>query len=318
MSGARWATRSLGFVLLGVLVASVGPGRLAAALADADPRWLALAAPGFLLFTWTKALRWFGLLRLAGLDYPLERSLAVYQASAFLAFVTPGRVGDLAKAAYLRRDLGTPWAAGLASTLADRALDLSVLAAAASLAWALAGPPGPLRTAWIVGLGALALAAPALVWPPLQRGALALLARLPGANGPARRVRVGLERLSGQLTRLGSPRLLLLAAVTALAFACLFAGAYALARGLRLPIGPLTTAYAVATASLVALLPVSVSGIGTRDAALLMLLAPHGVGTGQALSFSLAYLACSLLFSNGLGAWLWLRDPLAPAAEEAA
>ena len=57
----------------------------------------------------------------------------------------------------------------------------------------------------------------------------------------------------------------------------------------------------------------SVSGIGTRDAALVLLLAPHGVAAPQALSFSLAYLACSLAFSNGLGGLCWLRDPLGRA-----
>jgi uncharacterized membrane protein YbhN (UPF0104 family) len=315
---ARWAARSLGFVLLAVLLASVGPKRLAAALAAADARWLALAAPGFLLFTLGKALRWFGLLRLGGLDYPLGRALAVYQASAFLAFVTPGRVGDLAKAAYLRRDLAAPWSAGLASTLFDRALDLLVLCAAAALALALAVPPGPLRSALGAALVALGAAAPALAWPPFQRAVLRALARLPLAGRATRALHAPADRLAAELARLWSPRLLPLLLVTVAAFACLFAGAFALARGLGLPIDPATTAYAVAVASLVALVPVSVSGIGTRDAALVLLLAPHGVGADQALSFSLAYLAWSLVFSNGLGAWCWLRDPLARVAPEAA
>jgi uncharacterized membrane protein YbhN (UPF0104 family) len=316
MPPARWAARSLGFALLAALVLSVGPARLGEALAAADLRWLALAVPGFALFTAAKALRWRGLLRLGGLDYPLGRSFAVYQASAFLAFVTPGRVGDLAKAAYLRRDLGAPWAAGLASTLADRALDLAGLAAWAALALALAAPPGPLRAALGLGLAALGAGAAALAWPPLRRRAIALGARLP--LGAAGALRHPVERLAAELGRLWSPRLLPLAGLTALAFGCLFAGAYGLARGLALPIGPATTVYSVAAASLVALLPVSVSGIGTRDAALVVLLAPHGVTADRALSFSLAYLACSLLFSNGLGAWCWLRDPLARAAPEAA
>src|SRR4030095_16224288 len=116
-------------------------------LGAADARWLALAAPGFLLFTLAKALRWFGLLRLRGLEYPLGRTLSAYQASACLAFVTPGRVGALARAAYLRRDLGASWATGLASTLLDRAFDLLVLAATPARALALAVPPGALRHA---------------------------------------------------------------------------------------------------------------------------------------------------------------------------
>jgi uncharacterized membrane protein YbhN (UPF0104 family) len=318
MRGAgRWVARSLGFVLLAGLLGSVGPARLGAALAAADARWLALAAPGFLLFTWVKALRWFGLLRLGGLEVPVGRALVVYQASSFLAFVTPGRVGDLAKAGYLRRDLGAPWAAGLASTLADRALDLCVLAATAALALQVAVPAGPLRTALGIGLVALAAAAPALAWPPAQRAALGALSRLPLAGSAVAALRSPADRLADELDRLWSPRLLPLVGVTALAFGCLFAGAYALARGLGLPIGPATTAYAVAVSSVVALLPLSVSGIGTRDAALVLLLAPHGVRADQALSFSLAYLTWSLLFSNGLGAWCWLRDPLARTAREA-
>ena len=310
MPSLRLAARSLGFALLAALVVSIGPSRLGAAFGAADGRWLALAAPGFLLFTLVKALRWFALLRLGGTRYPFGRALAVYQASAFLAFVTPGRVGDFAKAAYLRRDLGTPWAAGVASTLADRALDLAVLAVVAAAALAVAAPPGPLRSALLGGLALAAVAAPVLVAPRFQRLVAGLLARVSFAGRTSEALRRPVERLADELARLWSLQLLPLALATALGFGCLFFGAFALARALGLPIGFATTAYTVATASVVALLPVSVSGIGTRDAALVLLLAPHGVAAPQALSFSLAYLACSLAFSNGLGALCWLRDPL--------
>ena len=314
----RLAARALGFALLAGLVLAVGPARLVAALAAADPRFLALAAPGFLLFTLAKALRWRALLALGGIHYPLSRALVVYQASAFLAFVTPGRVGDFAKVAYLRRDVGAPWAAGVATTLADRVFDLAVLAAAAALALALAAPPGPLRGALFGGLAAAALGAPALVSPRVQRFALAGLARASSVARGTQALQRPIERLAEELGRLWSPRLVGLAVLSAAGFACLFAGAHALARALALPIDFATTAYAVATASVAALLPVSVSGIGTRDAALVLLLAPHGVPAPQALSFSLAYLAFSLAFSNGLGALFWLRDPLAPRERAAA
>jgi uncharacterized membrane protein YbhN (UPF0104 family) len=317
MPFARLLARSLGLVLLAILVAAIGPGRLVAAFRAADAGWLALAAPGFLGFTLAKGVRWFALLRMGAVRYPLGRALAAYQASAFLAFVTPGRVGDLAKAAYLKRDLGTPWAAGLASTLADRLLDLFALAWPAAAAASLAAPEGPFRTALVAGCVALGAAALLSAWPPLQRTALAALAQVPiGAAGFVR-ARTAALRLGEELARLWSPRLAGLAALSAVAFASLFAGAFALARGLGLPIDLATTTYAVAAASVVALLPVSVSGIGTRDAALVLLLAPHGVPAERALSFSLAYLGCSLVFSNGLGALLWLRDPVDFRAAEA-
>jgi uncharacterized protein (TIRG00374 family) len=311
MPALRLAARSLGFVLLAALLLSVGPRRLGAVLAAADGGWLALAAPGFLLFTLAKALRWFALLRQGGIRYPLGRALAVYQASAFLAFVTPGRVGDLAKVAYLRRDLGTPWAAGVASTLADRALDLAVLACIGAAALAVAAPAGPLRAALLAGLAFAAALAPVLVAPRFQRAVARGLARVSLGGRASGALRRPLERLAEELERLWSPRLLPLALVTAAGFTSLFAGAFGLARAFGLPIGFATTAYAVAASSLVTLLPVSVSGIGTRDAALVVLLAPHGVGTPEALSFSLAYFAWSLACSNGIGALCWLRDPLA-------
>jgi uncharacterized membrane protein YbhN (UPF0104 family) len=315
---AQLLARSLGLVLLAALLVAVGPARLAGALRSADPAWLALAAPGFAGFTLAKALRWYALLRQGGLRYPLGRTLEVYHASAFLAFVTPGRVGDVAKAAYLKRDLGAPWSAGLASTVVDRLLDLCVLAWLAGAAAWWAAPPGPFRTLLLAACAALGAAGAALAWPPLQRAALRALHRLALASPRGLRLRAAAERTADALAALWSPRLLGLALVTALGFASLFAGAFALARALALPIGFAAAAYAVATASVVALLPVSVSGIGTRDAALVLLLAPHGVSAERALSFSLAYLACSLVFSNGIGAVGWLRDPVDFRGAEAA
>jgi glycosyltransferase 2 family protein len=315
---ARLAARSIGLLLLAALVATIGPARLLAAFRSADGAWLALAAPGFLGFTLVKAVRWFALLRLGGVRYPLGRTLAAYQASAFLAFVTPGRVGDVAKAAYLKRDLGTPWPTGLASTLADRLLDLAALAALAAVAAAVAAPAGAFRAALVAGCVAIACAALASAWPPLQRAALVGLARLPLEGAFSDRLRAAAGRMGDELARLWSKHLAALALLSALAFGSLFAGAFALARGLGLPIDFATTAYVVAASSVVALLPISVSGIGTRDAALVLLLAPHGVPAERALSFSLAYFACSLVFSNGIGAFGWLRDPVDFRAAEAA
>jgi len=306
----RLGVRFVGVALLAVLWLSVDVEQVRRALGRADGRLLALAAPAFAGFTLAKSARWWLLLRACGVRYAPARCVRVYHASAFLAFVTPGRLGDLAKAAWLRRDTGSGWATGVATTLIDRVLDLLVLSIPALAAALWAAPPGALRSALVLVFAAVGAAGAVLASPRWMRRLFEAVAGWSAFARVAAPMRRAVQPMWEPLERMHAGALLGPALLTVVQFASLFAGSFALAAGLGLGLGFATLVYCVTLASLVSLLPVSVSGVGTRDAALVLLFAPHGVAAPEALSFSLLYLVWSLVFSNGPGAWLWWRDPL--------
>lgn len=307
--GVRLLGRGLGLVLLVGLWLTIDFARVPALLRGADPWCLLLAAPCFLASTLVKAVRWRLILRGLDVDYPLGRCLSVYQAGAFLGFVTPGRVGDLARTAWLHEERGTPLAVGVASVLADRLLDLALLGAAAGLAGWVAAPPGPLRAATLALLGLLAVGILVLATPGVARALLDAGTRLPGAGRIVAPVRRALAELWRPLSRLALGELVVPALLTAVQWALLFVGGFALIRALGIPLGLGEAVWCISLSTAVSLVPVSVSGIGTRDAALVALFSTRGIGAPEALTFALLYLVWSLVFSNGIGAWLWFRNP---------
>ena len=68
--------------------------------------------------------------------------------------------------------------------------------------------------------------------------------------------------------------------------------------------------------SLLDLLPISISGIGTRDAALIFLFGLQGIPPESAVAFSLLYLFMSYWLVALVGALFWIRNPIKMDVDE--
>lgn len=75
-----------------------------------------------------KSIRLYTLLRAQGIKYELNNILQIYFSSNFLGFITPGRVGEFAKAVYIKQDMNISLAKSLPSIILDRFFDLFFLA----------------------------------------------------------------------------------------------------------------------------------------------------------------------------------------------
>lgn len=62
--------------------------------------------------------------------------------------------------------------------------------------------------------------------------------------------------------------------------------------------------------NLLTFLPVSISGIGVRDASLIVLLARFGIGQAQAVAFSLVILVIFYVGGILLGSICWVWEPV--------
>jgi len=72
----------------------------------------------------------------------------------------------------------------------------------------------------------------------------------------------------------------------------------------------LELAFIMAVTSLLSLLPVSISGIGVRDASLVILLSRLGISNGQAMAFSFMVLCIFYFGGSLLGFIFWLWHPI--------
>ena len=60
----------------------------------------------------------------------------------------------------------------------------------------------------------------------------------------------------------------------------------------------------------VELIPISVSGLGTRDAAVIYFFSLVGVSSAAAVSFSIGYLIVGTYLTAVVGFFIWLRHPV--------
>lgn len=298
----RWLPRLLGVALSVVAIAVVGPRNVIAGLAAANPWLVAIAAIAVFPLLAPKARRWQIVLADFGIALPWRDAFRFYAIGLWAAIVTPGQLGDGLKAWYVQ-SRGGNLAPALASVVVDRLFDVLMLLGAASVGVAIYGAAFGAQFAVVGVLSAVTVSGIAVAArPSLRRRVATILPR-------AMRLRIG--RL-GWVAAVQDAHLTGLSLVRALgwsvaSFAATLARIYLCFRAVDIRL-PMTTFIAVVgLSSLVGLL--SISGIGTRDWALIALLGRAGIGHDTALAAS--FLILFLNLTNIVpGLIAWYRDPV--------
>jgi glycosyltransferase 2 family protein len=324
-------------VLMGLLIWRIDWRQVASAFANLDVRFWLLALGLYLLTQGVSAVRWQMLGHTLGLGGRWREYLGHYFVGMFFNLVLPTSVGgDVVRAWYLGRSFHplpvspegrgvgeqslplSPLGRGVGvrgpgrgtaaflSVLADRVNGFAVLIVVACAA-ALCSPiplPGWIA-ATVAGMGAgclLGLAAlPLLPWLRKELPAHPRLTQLLDGAALCLRDRRGLVGVT------------LLSLVVQLANVVL---AWLIGEGLGLPVPPLYYGVLIPLVSILTLLPISLNGMGLREAGTVLLLAPLNVSEASAITLSLllfaVYTATSLL---GGVVYLFGRAPRFEPAE---
>jgi len=320
LSVGRWLPRLIGPALLAYFLLITDLERLLVNLRGLTWWPLLLSLALYPIFLALKAWRWNLLLRNLNLEAPpLGYSMRLYMIGLFLGGATPGQSGDFIKAWYLR-ERGQPLAPALFSILLDRLFDLLVMALLSLpgvILFLPLLPPqfrAPVAVLTLGFAGAIALSIPALL---ARRPRDWLLTRT--LRSTPRRVRAVLESWPRQFARLDlRPRLL-----AALLFATLCSvpatmlRLWLLFRALNMVIPLPALVSCMALVSVLQSLPISISGVGVRDAVLIGVLGGYGYGRGEALALSALMLLLNIE-NILLGFVASLRYPLGQRAASAA
>jgi uncharacterized protein (TIRG00374 family) len=306
---------ALAVVLTALLLWWSNPREVARVALGADWRWLAAAIGLVLIDRLLMAWRWIVLLprdvtARSGM-WPLLR---IFFVSTFVGTFLPGSVGGDAVRAWQLTSLRT--AAGstaLASVLMDRLLGvvaLIVMAAAGTIL--LGGMQDDYRVA--LAIAAVAAAATAATVAVVSERAAVITLRglrwLP--DGMTRRIGDVLEALRRYRTQPGLVSGVLAASVVVNVLRIL--QAWLLGRGLAID-APVGTYFAfVPVILLIMLLPVSINGIGTSQAAFVFFFARVGVPEAESFALSVLYLGLGLI-GNLPGGLIFATRHNAPAAQ---
>ncbi len=272
----------LGLALLGAVLALADPARVLAQLRQAHPGWLLAGLAAAVASNVVSALRWRALARWLGADLHVGDACRWYFQAIGLNALLPGAVvgGDVYRAVVLRR-AGQDTLASSWSVVLDRVSGLWMLCAIGGLG---AAACADVLAPWLrlpAGVFIALMLAGTALWLLLPWALPALLRRwCPGWLAPLRTAALRPD-FGAQL----GWQVLASVAVQILSAAALAGGGLAL--GVQL--SPAAWAFAIAPVFLMAALPVSVGGWGTREAAAVAALAPFGVAAPAAVGVGVIY-----------------------------
>jgi uncharacterized protein (TIRG00374 family) len=291
--------------LLVLLVRDLGGGAdFLQAVRSARAPWVGLAFLAASACVALGAWRWSLVLGAMGYSLPLGRSLNVLLAVWPLAVVTPSRTNELLRP-LLVRDI-VPLAEGAGSVLAEKAIDLFVLLV-------FAGVGASLQEQWpLAGVIFVAIAAEAfvVVAVAMRRD---WLVRLP----LIRRRPQTVDELFGayEAFRREPARLVTVACVSLLIRFLTVAITYALLIAVGSDVRFFDTVTLWPAAMLVGLAPLTLAGMGTRDAAFIYLLGARGahVSRSAVLAATMGYSAVAIWSFAILGVPLMVKVALGSA-----
>lgn len=263
---------------LALLAATLDTERIVSSVASASAPWVGAGAALCLLSTLIGSLRLSLFLRSARMRRPLRRCWSAVMAGLTLNAFLPARGGDLAKGVFLA-DAPGERATLLGIVLVERVFDVFML-----------GALGTLSAVALAQWHVAALAAALMALPIGAFAALRFAHRMPVMRSSFDRLGHGARSITARPWFAAGA-----AGVSTIAWLNNTMILWCLLRATGAAVEPLRAVGAGALAIFVGLLPVSVSGIGTRDAALAALL--RGTAEPEAV------VAAAMLYTV-LGYWM--------------
>jgi uncharacterized membrane protein YbhN (UPF0104 family) len=285
MHWLKWA-KLIGVGLLLWILATVDWKRVLPTIASLKLKYVAAYLLCFACMILVRVVRLHVCTRKLGFPLRLPDSYAATVEPAFMGAVTPGRIGEFSRVAYLRRN-GMPLHSAIALALLERMIDLSVLLCfgAGGILYLFGASTIQSYASGVIAILLVLLyasfSAITLVTPHVQR-LFATLWRVLSLPGGAVR-----EKVWGAFTAAVS---ITAPTIEVFAIACTLLNLlqiYLLACAFGFTGNRIAICFAYTISSVMTLLPISPAGLGTREAAYIFILARQGIGREQALLFSL-------------------------------
>lgn len=307
MAGRRYILYALGLAGFVCLVRMMRWHDVQEILRHLEPGWLGSALLLSLAVQAFKIWRWRILLRIAGQNIRIADALYTWMTGVFWGTVTPARVGAFCSVACVRRlDSNTAPAGRIVSlVLISQVLEIATIAAVGTLGMLFFPAGMVIRRIFfaVIAAGVFVIALYYFIRPFQTRIRQALqqiesLGPVHAAAHQLRHVRQGFKGMK-------DPRMGQALMCHAVAYGCFYLGIVSLARAFGIGLSAGYMCFAMSAAMLVSALPVSIAGLGSRDAVLLLMLRPVGVSYEQTLLFSMIYLVVFLIMPGVAGAVIY-------------
>lgn len=286
---------------------------LATTFATTDIAFIAYALGMWLFLMVIKGIKWQQLVFAVGGKIGFFESLRMLLIGLFISIATPGRLGDFARAFYIKDRV--PLGKGIMAVLVDRAMDVFVLMGFAILGLLLLVQTQGVEifSPWMAVV--LFLGAVAATFVVLKRSwARWVWKRLQGFLPESYRSllqRHGAEFYDAvPLFKKNMRGVIIAALCTVTTWLCSITFGWFIMLSLHYPLGWNAALITVPIFALVEIIPAGILGLGTREVASVIVLGSYGISPENAVAFSLLYFALGYIPSFVLGAFFFNRSPI--------
>ena len=302
--------RLLGLMILVYILCKIDWTQMASVLKRTELLWIIIAMLINIPQLWFKSTRWQSLLFMQGKTIRNGEAFLLYVSSVYLGVVTPGRLGEFAKAIYLKQERITSVSHGFSSVLVDRLCDLYLLFLLAMAGLVFLTPwAGAEIFGWTGLAGAMGIPAIFFLSNRTQRFFSWIYQKVLASKLPES-AKEGAEQFVKGMQELMTYRIYGAGLLTLLAWSLFFLQCFLIAKAIGLPITYMEVIPIMAITNIFTFLPVSISGLGTREAALCFLLLPRGISLELILAYSMGVLFVFFIVGGIMGAVAWWVRPL--------
>lgn len=302
----------VGIALFIYILSKVDVSKVADGFSRINPAWFAIALGLFSLQHIIKAVRWKLLIDSYGLHYPLFGALKGWLIGYALSLITPGKVGDFARAYYLKDKMETGKA--LTTVMADRVIDLFVIFVLATIGISVFAANYVKDDFLLFGTYILFGFFVACLFVFSKKNVATRAVRPFFGFAPKkyrdRMLKVYHDFYAGLEALMKKKRTIVVTtAVTVFFWLVAILSTWALGVALGLNISYPFLLMVMPVVLILLALPISFSGIGTRDAALIFFFSYIGLTAEQTLSYTIMLLAMDYIFASP-GFALFVKHPL--------
>jgi uncharacterized protein (TIRG00374 family) len=305
----------IGLAIFVVIVRRTGISEIIDTFRSIDAPKLLIFPPLILFILYLRGLRWQFLMKMVGIDYALMKSTSVWAIGFAAAAVTPAKVGDAIRVLYLSRDTGRNFGECLLTVFMDRLLDMILVVGFGVLTVLLFSYFYiALPSIWIILLTVLGISV--LLYAVLHRGTMRRLLEpffrvfIPERHKKALTISFNTfyDSLSVYFRNWKKTSFAFILAL--LQWTSVLFLTYAVAWVLEIDVSLFFMFLMMPVMTLAELVPISVSGVGTRDATVVYFFSVIGLSSAKAVAFSLTYLVTGTYLLALLGFLAWLKNPL--------
>jgi len=255
-----------------------------------------------------KAYRWKIILELQEISIKIKQAFAYYMSALYIGILTPGRLGEFSKIFYIRNYIKKPYGWIFSSVFIDRIFDLYFLVLLSCMGFYIFN----FHNVYVMGLIFLVfILFPLLVIKTvLLKNFLDFIIRLVFVKFKEN-FSFFASSFKASTFKVITPKAIFLGiTLTLIAYLIFFLQTYLISLSLDLNINFVDLSLIMAIVNLVALLPISISGLGTREALLLYFFIPLGYSNEITILYSLCVLLVFYVGGGLIGYYYFFKNPI--------